>query len=56
MSGFLLDTNVISEYSRAGPPDVRVKRWVDTQNEDTLYLKCSYVRGDSQGCDAFACE
>lgn len=38
MSGFLLDTNVISEYSRAWPPDVRVKRWVDTQNEDTLHL------------------
>ncbi len=38
MSGFLLDTNVISEYPRAWPPDVRVKRWVDTQNEDTLYL------------------
>lgn len=38
MSGFLLDTNVISEYSRPWPPDVRVKRWVDAQNEDTLHL------------------
>lgn len=38
MSGFLLDTNVISEYSRNRPPDARVKTWVDAQQEDTLYL------------------
>ncbi|MGA3055515.1 MAG: type II toxin-antitoxin system VapC family toxin [Candidatus Korobacteraceae bacterium] len=38
MSRYLLDTNVISEYSRPWPPDVRVKTWVDAQNEDTLHL------------------
>ena len=38
MSRYLLDTNVISEYSRPWPPDARVRRWVDAQNEDTLHL------------------
>ncbi len=38
MSGFLLDTNVISEYSRKRPPDTRVKTWVDNHHEETLHL------------------
>ena len=38
MNGYLLDTNVISEYSRVGLPDARVKTWVDAQNEDALHL------------------
>jgi predicted nucleic acid-binding protein len=38
VKGFLLDTNVISEYSRAKPPDERVRRWVDAQDEESLYL------------------
>jgi toxin FitB len=38
MSGYLLDTNVISEYSRPPPPDERVKGWVDAQSEAALYL------------------
>jgi len=38
MSGFLLDTNVISEYSRARPPNDSVRRWVDAQKEDALHL------------------
>jgi toxin FitB len=38
MSGYLLDINVISEYSRVRPPDARVKTWVDAQNEDALHL------------------
>ena len=38
MNGYLLDTNVISEYGRLRPPDPRVKTWVDAQNEDALHL------------------
>jgi len=38
MTRYLLDTNVISEYSRDSPPDARVKRWVDAQNEESLHL------------------
>lgn len=38
MNGYLLDTNVISEYSRKKSPDERLRNWVDSQNEATLYL------------------
>jgi toxin FitB len=38
MSGYLLDTNVISEYSRVRPPDARLRMWVDAQSEDALHL------------------
>ncbi len=38
MTGYLLDTNVVSEYSRPWPPDPRVKQWVDAQREDSLHL------------------
>jgi predicted nucleic acid-binding protein len=38
MNGYLLDTNVISEYSRVRPPYGRVRMWVDAQNERTLHL------------------
>ena len=38
MTGYLLDTNVVSEYSRDSPPDMGVKRWVDAGDERGLYL------------------
>ena len=38
MNGYLLDTNVISEYSRKKSPDEHLRRWIDAQNEDTLHL------------------
>jgi toxin FitB len=28
VSGFLVDTNVLSEFSRTGAPEVRVKNWL----------------------------
>lgn len=37
MNGYLLDTNVISEFSKK-KPDERVRKWVDAQNEAALYL------------------
>ncbi|SRR6266567_400490 len=30
MSGFLIDTNVLSEYNRPGGPDAGVRRWLET--------------------------
>lgn len=38
MNGYLLDTNVVSEYSRARPPDAQVRKWVDAQREEFLHL------------------
>jgi predicted nucleic acid-binding protein len=37
VSGFLLDTNVISELVRPRP-DSRVTRWLDSTDEDLLFL------------------
>jgi toxin FitB len=37
VSGFLLDTNVISELVKA-KPEVKVTTWVDSTNENMLYL------------------
>ena len=30
MTGFLIDTNVLSEYNRPGNPDPAAKRWLET--------------------------
>jgi predicted nucleic acid-binding protein len=38
MSGFLLDTNVISEFARPdNKPDPRVQQWLEAANPDSLY-------------------
>ena len=37
MSGYLLDTNVVSELVRP-KPEPKVMEWVDTADEATLYL------------------
>jgi predicted nucleic acid-binding protein len=37
MSGFLLDTNVLSEFNRRGEPDQRVKHWLEGADTESLY-------------------
>lgn len=37
MSGFLLDTNVLSEFNRRGEPDQRVRRWLEAADTESLY-------------------
>lgn len=37
-AGFLLDTNVISEFNRNQPPDVKVKQWVALAQPPLLYV------------------
>src|SRR6267378_3131478 len=38
MSGFLLDTNVISEFARPdNQPDQRVKHWLEAADPDSLF-------------------
>jgi predicted nucleic acid-binding protein len=38
MSGFLLDTNVLSEFNRTGKPDERVKEWLTATPLPSLYV------------------
>jgi predicted nucleic acid-binding protein len=32
MTGFLLDTNVLSEFNRKGKPNPQVEQWVTSKN------------------------
>ena len=38
MKGFLVDTNVLSEFSRRGAPDQRVKDWLKAAAPGSLYV------------------
>jgi toxin FitB len=38
VSGFLVDTNVLSEFSRRGEPDQRVKSWLKAAAPGSLYV------------------
>lgn len=38
MSGFLIDTNVLSEFSRRGEPNQRVKSWLKAAAPGSLYV------------------
>ena len=37
MTGFLLDTNVLSEFSRTGEPDQHVDIWLKTTADESLF-------------------
>lgn len=37
MAGFLLDTNVLSEFARVQPADKRVDAWLKAQADDSLF-------------------
>jgi len=38
MNGFLIDTNVLSEYNRPGGPNPDVKRWLETTDRRLQYV------------------
>jgi hypothetical protein len=38
MSGFLIDTNVLSEYNRPGGPNAGVKRWLETTDRSSQFV------------------
>ena len=38
MSGFLIDTNVLSEYRRPGGPDAGVKHWLETTDVQSQFV------------------
>jgi predicted nucleic acid-binding protein len=37
MSGFLLDTNVLSKFNRLGDPNPRVREWLEAADSGSLY-------------------
>jgi predicted nucleic acid-binding protein len=38
VNGFLLDTNVLSEFSRTGDPNQRVKDWIRNAPQEALFV------------------
>jgi predicted nucleic acid-binding protein len=37
VNGFLLDTNILSEFKRSGAPDLRVRDWLRATDPDLLW-------------------
>jgi toxin FitB len=38
MTGFLVDTNVLSEFNRRGEPDAQVRKWLGATENSSLYV------------------
>jgi len=54
MSGFLIDTNVLSEYNRPGGPDVGVKRWLETTDRQSQHVSVITLAEIQKGIELLA--
>lgn len=54
MSGFLIDTNVLSEYNRTGGPDVGVKRWLEKTQREIQYVSVITLAEIQKGIELLA--
>jgi predicted nucleic acid-binding protein len=54
MSGFLIDTNVLSEYRRARGPDAGVKRWLETTDLQSQYASVITLAEIQKGIELLA--
>ncbi len=54
MSGFLIDTNVLSEYNRPGGPDAGVKRWLETSDRQSQYVSVITLAEIQKGIELLA--
>ena len=54
MSGFLIDTNVLSEYNRPGGPDAGVKRWLETTDRQTQHVSVITLAENQKGIELLA--
>ena len=55
MKGFLLDTNVLSEFSRSGfPPDANVERWMESTHPDMLFTSVLSIGEIRKGIERLA--
>jgi toxin FitB len=54
MSGFLIDTNVLSEYNRPVGPDAGVKRWLETTNRRIQYVSVLTLSEIQKGIERLA--
>ena len=54
MSGFLIDTNVLSEYNRPGGPDAGVKRWLQTTDRQSQHVSVITLAEIQKGIELLA--
>ena len=54
MSGFLIDTNVLSEYNRPGGPDLGVKRWLETTERQLQHVSIITLAEIQKGIELLA--
>ncbi|MGO8791675.1 MAG: type II toxin-antitoxin system VapC family toxin [Terriglobia bacterium] len=54
MSGFLIDTNVLSEYNRPGGPDAGVKRWLETTDRQSQHVSVITLAEIQKGIEMLA--
>ena len=55
MKGFLLDTNLLSEFSRSSfPPDVNVERWMESTHPDMLFTSVLSIGEIRKGIERLA--
>jgi predicted nucleic acid-binding protein len=54
MTGFLIDTNVLSEYNRPEAPDAGVKRWLETTDRQSQYVSVITLAEIQKGIEMLA--
>src|SRR5258708_1367056 len=54
MNGFLIDTNVLSEYNRPGGPDGGVKRWLETTARELQHVSVITLAEIQKGIELLA--
>ncbi len=54
MTGFLIDTNVLSEYNRPGSPDAGVKQWLERTDRQTQYVSVITLAEIQKGIEILA--
>jgi predicted nucleic acid-binding protein len=54
MSGFLIDTNVLSEYNRPRGPDAGVKRWLETTDRQSQHVSVITLAEIQKGIELLA--
>jgi predicted nucleic acid-binding protein len=54
MSGFLTDTNVLSEYNRTGGPDASVRRWLEITDRQFQHISVITLAEIQKGIELLA--
>src|SRR6266704_4642804 len=54
MNGFLIDTNVLSEYNRPGGPDAGVKRWLEITDRQSQHVSVITLAEIEKGIELLA--